>query len=124
MEFPKISKKSVDITKKSFTQLGYAINSDGSMTYYNGNVLNDNTIVFSGDAVETKILNTDYITESASNWLAELVKSPQIYLEQSGYYIPVLITDTKYDYKTRSVDRLISLTVNIKFGDDQNVQYR
>lgn len=124
IDFPKVSKKSVDITKKSFTQLGYIINADGSMTYYNGTVLNDNTIVFYGDAVENKVLNTDYISESAASWLAELVKSPQIYLEQSGYYIPVLITDPKYDYKTRAVDRLISLTVNIKFGDDQNVQYR
>jgi hypothetical protein len=123
-DFPKSSKKSIDITKKDFTQLGYIINADGSMTYYNGTVLNDNKIVYYGDSVESKILNTDYITEDTYTWLSELLRSPQIYLEQSGYYIPVVITDTKYEYKTRAVDRLFNLTLNIQFGDDQNVQYR
>lgn len=123
-EFPKSSKKSIDITKKNFIQLGYIINSDGSMSYYNGTVLNDNKIVYYGDSVESKILNTDYITEGTYTWLGELLRSPQVYLEQSGYFIPVMITDNKFEYKTRAVDRLFNMTLNIQFGDDQNVQYR
>lgn len=123
-DFPKVSKKAIDITKKDFTQLGYMVDASGVMSYYNGTVLNDNKIVYYGDAVETKTLNSDFVTQDTYTWLADLVKSPQIYLEQSGYFIPITITDTKYEYKTRAVDRLFNLTVNIQFGDDQNVQYR
>lgn len=124
MDFPKVSKKSIDITKKNYTQLGYIINADGSMTYYNGTVVNDNKIIYYGDSVESKILNTDFITEDNYAWLSELLRSPQIYLEQSGYYIPVVITDSKFEFKTMAVDRLFNLTLNIQFGDDQNVQFR
>lgn len=122
--FQKASKKTVDITKKSFTQLGYIINADGTMTYYNGQVLNDNKIVFYGDVMEKKVINTDYVSEGTINWLGELVKSPQVYLEQDGYFIPVIVSEPKYDYKTIAVDRFFNLMLNIEFADDQNVQFR
>jgi hypothetical protein len=125
-DFPKVSKKGVDITKKDFTQLGYTIDPSGIMSYYSpgGNVLSENRTVFYGNSKERRKLNTDYITEGTYNWLQELVRSPQVYISLNNYLIPIVITETSYEFKTMAVDRLFNLTINIEFGDDLNVQYR
>jgi len=124
MDFPKISRKGNDIEKKDFLQTNYTINASGVMSYYNGNVLSDNRITFFSNYKERRIINTDFISESGSRWLGELVRSPQVYLEEGGYYIPIIVKEAAYEYKTRSVDRLFSLTLNIEMGDDQNTQFR
>jgi hypothetical protein len=123
-EFPKVNKKGIDITSKTYTQLGYSIDSSGVMSYYNGKVLADNQTTFYGMSKERKILNTDFISEGAYSWLGELVRSPQLYIESGGYFIPVVITDTAYEFKTLAVDRQFNLAINISFGDSLNVQFR
>ncbi|CAB5218064.1 hypothetical protein UFOVP208_46 [uncultured Caudovirales phage] len=124
-DFSKVSKKGYDSEKKSYNQLQYKIRpQDGLMTYYNGFALNDNQITYNSTFKERLIVNTDIINEETYAWLAELIVSPQIYIYENGFYIPVIVKDTNYDFKTKVIDRTFNLTVNLQYADTLNAQYR
>jgi hypothetical protein len=124
-DFSKVSKKAYDIEKKTYTQLNYKINSStGVMSYYNQTTLNDNMVTYSGTFKERLVANTDIIDEATYAWLGELVNSPAIYLQSGTYFIPMIIKNTSFDFKTKVVDRQFNLQLNLEYGDVLNVQYR
>jgi hypothetical protein len=124
-DFSKVSKKAYDIDKKTYTQLNYKINSStGVMSYYNQTTLNDNMVTYSGTFKERLVANTDIIDEATYAWLGELVNSPAIYLQSGTYFIPMIIKNTSFDFKTKVVDRQFNLQLNLEYGDVLNVQYR
>jgi len=134
--FPKVSKKSYNITKKNYNQLEYYIGSgDGIAHYYNGDIGNDNKPTYNVNFKESRILNTDMIDEATYTWLNELLISPLVYMQSdyydvmadndtSNYLIPITVTDSTFNFKTKAVERQFNLTLKIEFGDTLNAQYR
>jgi hypothetical protein len=122
--FSKVSKRAIDITKKDFTKLRYSINSSGMMSYNDGAVMNDDKVTYFGNFKERLELNSDWLTQDQLSWLSELVKSPQVYIEDNGYLVPFAITDQAFEYKQRSSDRHFNLKIAGEYGDIKNVQYR
>jgi hypothetical protein len=138
--FPKVSKKSYNITKKNYNQLEYFIDSNGIMQYYNGDIGNDNKPTYNVNYKESKIINSDLIDEKTYRWLNELLISPLVYIQSSDipdrediyntndpasrYLIPITITDSTFNFKTKAVERQFNLTLKIEFGDTLNAQYR
>jgi hypothetical protein len=63
-------------------------------------------------------LNTDWLTDTEFDWLAELIVSPRVYLHISGIsWLPVLIKNNSYDFFTRRNDGLRQLQITIAVGD-------
>jgi hypothetical protein len=133
--FPKVSKKSYNITKKNYNQLEYYIGGDGASHYYNGDIGNDNKPTYNVNFKESKIINSDLINEETYTWLNELLISPLVYMQSdyydamtdndtSNYLIPITITDSTFNFKTKAVERQFNLTLKIEFGDTLNAQYR
>jgi hypothetical protein len=135
--FPKVSKKSYNITKKNYNQLEYFIGGDGKAHYYNGDIGNDNKPTYNVNYKESRIINSDLINEETYKWLNELLISPLVYIQSSDfndrddfYYlysknlIPITITDSTFNFKTKAVERQFNLTLKIEFGDTLNAQYR
>lgn len=121
--FSKASRKSYTTEKKSFNQRNYNI-VEGNYSLYNGRFVNDNAITYNSSFKEKWNLNTDIIDESTYSWLAELITSPQVFYYDNGYYYPIQITDTNYEFKKWINDRAFNLNLNIEFGDTFNTQYR
>lgn len=124
--FTKVSRKNIDIEKQEFGKLPYLITGDGIPHYYNSDwkVYNETRSVYASQFKEKWTLNTDLLTDGEYTWLADLVLSPMVFMEMSGYFIPIIVTGSNYDFKKVINDDLTNLTINIEFGDNFNTQYR
>jgi|TARA_Y100000287_G_scaffold41480_2_gene32047 hypothetical protein len=82
---------------------------------------------FRVNSTERISMNTDYITESESIWLEELINSPEVYIlkgqtglnDQTGsalnqYVIPVRLMTSSYTRKTIANDKLIQYTFEVE----------
>ena len=95
------------------------------MSYRNSNnVYNESRSVYSSQFKEKMSLNTDLLTDTEYLWLEQLVLSPMVYLEENGYFFPVVITENNYEPKKVINDDLTNLNISIEFGEQNNTQYR
>lgn len=119
--FDLASRLTMDIERKSFSKNDVQFNSNGSVSYYNRAYTN------SGQYIETKInygsklnwtykLTMNYPTDEEYEWLAELISSPQMYLEIEGYYYPVTIKNTNYEYSTNQNNGLKVLEIEVELN--------
>lgn len=124
-DFTKLSRKLIDVEKKDFGKLPYTVNASGIVSYYNSNnVYNEQRSVYSSQYREKMTLNTDVLTDDEYTWLGDLILSPMVYIEQSGYFLPIVISATNYEFRKTINDKVTALTVSIEFGDNFNAQYR
>jgi hypothetical protein len=66
---------------------------------------------------------SDWINEATHVWLAELIKSPIVYLDDATYgLIAVNILNGNYEYKTTAQDKLFNLEVEFKYSFDSYSQ--
>ncbi|OOQ57150.1 hypothetical protein [Mucilaginibacter pedocola] len=123
--FNKLSRKNIAITKTGYGRLSYDIGTDGSVNYYNANgVYNQTNSVYASQFTEKLTLNSDILTDEEYTWLAQLVASPMVYLQQGEYFLPCTISDNNYELRQTLNDKLTNLTLNIEFGETFNTQYR
>lgn len=123
--FSKVSRKTFDITRADFGKLPYTVDGGGVVTYKsNNNVYNENRSTYSVQITEKLQLNSDMLNDGEYAWLADLILSPMIYIEDGGYLFPCVITDTSYEPKRVVNDDLTNLTINIEYGTQLNAQYR
>ena len=122
--FNLVNKRATSFERRSYRKSIYQL--DGSQMKNNDsyNRFNESTINFSIEHKDTFKLISDYINEEDNNWLAQLVASPNVYMEVRGAYFPITITDTNYQYKTESADQLFNLEMNIEVSKYLNSQYR
>lgn len=123
--FSKVSRRTFDITKADFGKLPYIVDSTGLPTYKSNNgVYNENVSTYSVQYKEKLLLNSDLLTDGEYVWLADLLISPMVYIEDGGYFFPCVITDTNYEEKKYANDDLTNLTINIEYGTQLNAQFR
>lgn len=124
-DFIKVSRKTISIEKKDFGKLPYTVDISGVVSYKNANkVYNESRSVYSSQYKEKMTLNSDLLTDAEYTWLEELVLSPMVYIEDGGYFFPVVIAETNYEPKKVVNDELTNLTLNIEYGDQLNAQFR
>lgn len=116
-KFGLVSKLTMDVDRKSYSKRDYSL-VNASPSYYN-----QATKKF----IETKInygakydhsykLTMDAPTDAEYVWLADLINSPQVYAEIDGYYYPVTIKNTNYEYSTILNNRLRVLEIDIELN--------
>lgn len=125
-DFTKVSRKSIEVDKGDFGKLPYIISSLGQPKYYDygSNTYNETKRIYASQYKEKMALNTDILTDAEYRWLADLMVSPMVYMENGNYLLPVQITDKNYEFKKNVNDDLTNLTISIEFGDQFNTQYR
>lgn len=123
--FIKLSRETMNVNKRDFSKLPYTVNEAGQVGYYNNNqVYHEVRSVYSSQYEERVTINSDLLTDEQYRWLGQLVTSPMVYLEQDGYYLPVSILASDYEYRKRVNDKLTNLTLEIEFGGTLNTQFR
>ena len=113
----------------AYTFMGqFERNYDFKKSYYKslGGKWSSNTYTYNSTYRSEKQYNTvgqdtftawsGWITEDESNWLSELIDSPEVYITYPNgtALVPVNIVDTTYQYKTTSKDQLFNLQVKFK----------
>lgn len=72
-------------------------------------------------------VSSDWLTDAEFEWLAEMVRSPRLWLRKAfqtdegvvEYLVPILVTDTQYNVWKRDFDQLHTLTMTYKFTFDE-----
>lgn len=116
------NRQSIEGERKSMESLPWTLQSGSMKKFDTFRKINPGTISYSVKQSVRYKLVSDYITAADYNWLRELIFSPEVYLEQSGYYYPVMIKDSSWEEKLR-VDKVVNLTLQIELGNI-NSQYR
>lgn len=123
--FPKVSRKSNDIERKSFGKQKYRVDGSGVVSTYNSKkVYNETSVNYSTTFTEKLVLNSDLLTDDLYQWLGELVRSPLVYLQEGEYFTPVTIAASNYDYRKTVNDKLTSLRLELAFGNEMQTQSR
>lgn len=124
-EFRMVSRKEINVEKKEYNQNSYRVSDSGTLSFYDSNnVYHEQRTPYAVKYKEKLKLTTDFLSDDEYTWLADLIKSPMVYLEDSGYFVPVIINQSSYEYKKRINDKLTPLVLDIEYGQDQNTQFR
>lgn len=120
-----MSKKSIEVERKQFARLNYNIESNGTINYQANNVFHGSRKTFSSVAKVKMRLTSHLLNEDEYTWLADLFVSPDVYLfdATSGYFIPVMISGTNYEYRNYKNSKLTSLELEVEFTDEYNAQH-
>ncbi len=99
-----------------------------------GDVKNSQNRSFRGNKIislkieEEYTVNSNWITEIEYEWLSELISSQDVYVKEfvptsdDFYYLPIIITDTRYEFKSAFDEQIFNLTINYKLANDKPAQ--
>lgn len=111
----------------SFTQANQKFNNYEKSNYkqYTGQMVNNQWTRYNYDRgitqfntlnTETRLLNSDWITEEQSLWLEELISSPVIYLWDGSKFFSVNIQETSYEQKFYNNAQLFNLQLTVEYS--------
>jgi hypothetical protein len=69
-------------------------------------------------------LISDWVSQQDSDWMQQLIASTSVYIESNGGYFPVTITNSNYDFKILSADKLWNVEIDIDISRTINSQFR
>ena len=90
---------------------------------YNSDVYGTTTYdkVWAGEFEYIYQLNSDWLTDAESEWLIELIRSSQVWLELDGQLVEAVVNTNTYQFVTRRNDKLQLLQVEISEAYKNNV---
>lgn len=124
MMFNKVSRKTYDVERKSWKQLPFRVDGSGVVSVLYQNTMYKQGTQFAGRFKEKLRLNTDWLSDAEYQWLAQLVTSPEVFVEDGGKLYPVVMTQNNYEFKEHIVDGLINLAVEFDFGVTYKTQFQ
>ena len=65
-------------------------------------------------------VTTEYLNKGTADWLTELFDSPQVYIQENGDFIPVIITNTNYTWNmNENRQKLFQFTIQYKYANQR-----
>ncbi len=122
--FDLVSRLMMDVERKTFGQKDYQFNGNAVDYMSTSNRYYEGTIAYSNKAKWVYKLTADAMTDDDYAWMAELVTSPQILLEWDGYFYPVTVKATNYEYSTFVNNRLRPLEIEFELNTNRMTQLR
>jgi hypothetical protein len=122
--FDLVSRLTSDIERKTFTQKDYRL-TDTGVTYLNAdNVYHETKTNYTNKEVLSLRLTMDAPTDAEWQWLIELLTSPIVYYELEGYFYPVTLKNSNYEYSKYVNNRLRPFEVDIDINQSRDTQLR
>ena len=111
------TRKGVALERKTFEQIP-AISSGGMVREYNSvnKVFADTVIPFNSRHTWTRRLVSGHLNDATHEWLWQLVASPEVYLEEDGYFYPVRIKTDNWAQRLARFDKMYNLELEIIMG--------
>jgi hypothetical protein len=122
--FDLASRLTMDVDRKTFTKRDYSLGAS-SVSYYSANgKYNDSKVNYLNKKDHSYKLTMNAPTDAEYEWLDELIDSPQVYFELDGYFYPVSIKNTSYEYSKYVNNRLRVFEVDIDINQTRYSQLR
>lgn len=122
--FGLVNRESRAIERKSYEEIEWQYRSgdmhrvDAYNTFYGG------AKPFATSQTITYRLTSDWVSLTEYTWIRDLIASPQVYLEDGGYYIPVKVNTNSWTEKKRYADKTYNVELDIEFGTKAYSQFR
>jgi len=124
MNFSLVNRQSRSIEKKSFEEAEWQYRSNDMHRVNQYNVFNGGSKQFyTAQSISYK-LTSDWLSLTDYTWLRDLIASPEVYMEQGNYFIPVTIGTSNWTEKKRYADKVYNLELDINLGTKEFSQYR
>lgn len=112
--FIRASTKSVDIKRSNYKR---ATGGFTSSSVYGYNKSDRGTVQFNTMLQDGIKVKSDWISEDVSEWLEELISSPEVYLDDPTHgLVAVNIQNPKYEIKQSSQEKLFSLEIDFDYS--------
>jgi hypothetical protein len=107
--------KSISITEKetdSYKKIPYSLNNSN---YYRYEKYTNDTVIYNTVLKNKMTLNSNWITDAQSEWLRDLIMSPDIKMETpTGDLIAVRCTVKSYETKKSVNDKMVMITIDVE----------
>ena len=113
---------SQDSEKKSFERNNFEL-SGFNMVDKSGLVYNEGNKVYANMIKNKLKLTSDILNTAEYLWAGELISSPVVYLWYDGYFHPVKLMTTNYEFKNSLQNKTETFEVEVEFTN-HNTQYR
>ena len=95
-----------------------------SSTNYNYNRMSRGLNQYETILDDTITINSDWITEAESEWLEQLVTSPDVYIYDGSNLVAVNITNANYETKYVASQQLFNLVISFTYSQNRKRQRR
>jgi hypothetical protein len=122
--FDLVSKLNMAVERKAFEQRDYRFNGNAvdyksaSNRYYEGATNYNNKSTF------TYKVTADALTDEEYTWMADLIASPQILMEIDGYFYPVTLQESNYEFSETVFNKLKALELTFNMNQTRYSQLR
>lgn len=122
--FRAVNRQQRNIERKQYERTNWQLNSSTMQQYDSYKRMYEGANVFSVQQSVSFKLQSDFINETDLTWMQELIASPEVYIEQGGYYYPIAIRSTNWEQKYRVADKMFNMILEVDYGRKLNSQYR
>jgi len=110
--------KQDNITRKTYDQTFINYQTGGASVPFNKS--RRGSKVYSISYEETRRAESDYLTQAEADWLRELVESPNVFIQVGTDFLPIVITNANFTYKTNPrSQKLYTLSVDYKMSNQR-----
>ena len=108
--------KQDNITRQTYDQTFVNYTVGGSSVPFNKSRRGNK--VYSISYEETRAAESNYLTQEQADWLRELVESPEVFIQQGTDFLPIVITNSSFQYKTNPrSQKLYTLSIQYKMSN-------
>lgn len=123
-KFALASRLTMEVMRKNFEKRDYTLGASSVSYYDSNNKYVSSKINYLNKKDHSYKLTMDAPTDDEYEWLNELIDSPQIYFEFEGYFYPVSLKATNYEYSKYVNNRLRVFEVDIDLNQTRYSQLR
>jgi len=113
------SDKTLSIERSNFNKFTKRVNSSNNYTYSVGD---RGRTTYNVKAIESETLQSNWLTQGELTWLEEAFTSPDVYIMDGVYEIPVLITNEEFKVGEKENRGLMAYTINIEYAHNKLIQ--
>jgi hypothetical protein len=123
-KFALASRLTMEVMRKGFEKRDYTLGASSVSYYDSNNKYVSSKVNYLNKKDHSYKLTMDAPTDAEFEWLNELIDSPQIYFEFEGYFYPVSLKATNYEYSKYVNNRLRVFEVEIDLNQTRYSQLR
>lgn len=124
MKFALVNKRSSSFERQTFQKPQWQSQNNIKVMADSFNRINETNVAFSVNHKNRMHLVSDWVSQQESDWMQQLIASTSVYLESNGGYFPVIISNSQYDFKIVSADKLWNVEIDIDISRTINSQFR
>jgi len=120
--FIRASRNTIGINRTGYKKL---IGGNTSSTTFGYSAKDRARTTFETEVHETINIKSDWVSEATSDWLEQLLTSPDVYVDDATHgLVPIQILNTSYNKRKEVTDKLWNIDVQFRFSFDKFRQSR